>query len=42
MLEDICNLLNNGEIPNLYPAEDKAKILEDIQNVQAKTPNDKY
>lgn len=30
-LEQICNLLNTGEIPNLFNQEDKAKLLEDIQ-----------
>ena len=30
MVEDICNLLNNGEIPNLFPTEEKAKIIEEI------------
>jgi dynein heavy chain len=30
MLEDICNLLNNGEIPNLFPLEEKAKIVEEL------------
>lgn len=29
-LEDICNILNNGEVPNLFPAEEKAKIIEEI------------
>eukprot|EP00746_Dinoflagellata_sp_MGD_P145028 gnl/MRDRNA2_/MRDRNA2_77702_c0_seq2.p1 gnl/MRDRNA2_/MRDRNA2_77702_c0~~gnl/MRDRNA2_/MRDRNA2_77702_c0_seq2.p1 ORF type:complete len:2303 (+),score=541.45 gnl/MRDRNA2_/MRDRNA2_77702_c0_seq2:266-6910(+) len=27
-LEDISNLLNNGEVPNLFNAEDKTQILE--------------
>ena len=31
MVEDICNLLNNGEIASIWNAEDKAKLLEDIQ-----------
>ena len=30
MYEDISNLLNNGEVPNLFPLEEKAKIVEDI------------
>ena len=30
MYEDICNLLNNAEIPNLFPIEEKGKIVEDI------------
>ena len=29
-LEDINNLLNSGEIPNLVPTEDKAVIVEDL------------
>ena len=27
MYEDISNLLNNGEVPNLFPLEEKAKII---------------
>lgn len=30
MYEDISNLLNNGEVPNLFPADEKAKIVEDV------------
>jgi dynein heavy chain len=30
MVEDVCNILNNGEVPNLFPAEEKAKIIEDL------------
>lgn len=29
-IEQICNVLNNGEIPNLFPLEEKIKILEEI------------
>ena len=32
MYEDISNLLNNGEVPNLFPFEEKAKIIEEIGN----------
>ena len=32
MIEDICNLLNNGEIPNLFQNEEKQKIIEEISN----------
>jgi len=35
-LEDINNLLNSGEIPNLFPREEKDSILEDIAE-KAKT-----
>lgn len=28
MVEEVCNILNNGEIPNLFPPEEKAKIIE--------------
>jgi dynein heavy chain len=27
LLEDICNLLNIGEIPNLFGKEDKQKVV---------------
>lgn len=30
-LEDINNILNNGEIPNLYKAEDKVQIIESVK-----------
>ena len=29
-LEDINNLLNSGEIPNLFPADEKIAICDDI------------
>jgi len=42
MLEDICNILNNGEVPNIFPMEEKAKIIEDVGAVFQGTPNEKY
>jgi dynein heavy chain len=30
MVEDICNVLNNGEVPNLFPLEEKVKIIEEM------------
>lgn len=43
MLEDICNLLNNGEIPNLFGMEEKAKLLEDLSSlISAGTPQEKF
>jgi dynein heavy chain len=36
MVEDINNLLNSGEVPNLFATDEKAEILEKTQNV-AKT-----
>ncbi len=27
-LEDINNVLNSGEVPNLYPADEKAEVCE--------------
>jgi hypothetical protein len=30
MYEDISNMLNNGEVPNLFNLEDKAKITDEI------------
>ena len=32
-LEDINNLLNNGEVPNLFEADDKGEILELTRNL---------
>jgi len=29
-LEDINNLLNSGEIPNLFPPEEKIQIIDDL------------
>lgn len=29
-LEDINNLLNSGEIPNLFPTEEKAQICDEL------------
>lgn len=40
MVEEVCNILNNGEIPNLFPPEEKAKIIEEISNIKpAGSPN---
>ena len=36
MLEDINMLLNGADIPNLYPAEEKALVIEKIQAYVAK------
>ena len=33
-IEDINNLLNNGEVPNLFNAEDKGEIMEIIKNFE--------
>jgi hypothetical protein len=32
MYEDVSNLLNNGEIPNLYSNEEKLKIIDEVNN----------
>jgi len=40
MVEDICNLLNNGEITSLWNIEDKAKLLEEVEG--SGLPNEKY
>ena len=29
-LEDINNLLNSGEVPNLFPPDEKAQICDDL------------
>ena len=31
MIDDICNLLNNGEIASLWNNEDKIKLIEEIE-----------
>lgn len=42
MVEDICNILNNGEVPNLFPTEEKNKIIEEMSSYTNGTPNEKY
>lgn len=43
MYEDISNLLNNGEVPNIFPTEEKAKIVEEVsQFMPVGTSNQKY
>lgn len=37
-VEDISNILNNGEIPNLYNAEDHANIIEGIKEANKLNP----
>lgn len=32
-LEDINNLLNAGEVPNLYPSDEKAEICEKMRQL---------
>lgn len=41
-LEDINNILNSGEVPNLWKQEDKDNVLNDMRNVNArlKRPTD--
>jgi len=31
-LEDVNNILNTGEVPNIFPTEDKVEIAEDLRN----------
>ena len=40
MVEDICNLRNNGEIASIWSAEDKGKLLEEVEG--SGLPNEKY
>lgn len=42
MVEDICNILNNGEVPNLFPTEERNKIIEEMSSYINGTPNEKY
>lgn len=32
-MEDISMILNTGDVPNLYPADEKAEIIEKMQTV---------
>jgi hypothetical protein len=32
-MEDISMILNTGDVPNLYAADEKAEIIEKMQNV---------
>ncbi|GFR74521.1 axonemal dynein heavy chain protein [Elysia marginata] len=40
-LEDIDALLNSGEVPNLFPPEEKAEIMEAVRVAAAKATGDK-
>ena len=43
MVEEVCNLLNNGEVPNLFPSEERAKIIEEVTGApQTSSNNEKY
>ena len=42
MVEDISNILNNGEVPNLFPLDEKMKIIEEMSSYVQGTPNEKY
>ena len=33
MVEDLNMILNLGDVPNLYPADEKAEILEKMQGI---------
>jgi len=39
-LEDINNLLNSGEIPNLFPPDEKAAIIDEIGGRAREAGND--
>lgn len=30
ILEDVNNLLNSGEVPNIFPRDDKEKLIKDV------------
>ena len=32
MLEDICHILNTGEVPELFTNEEKAKAVEEMES----------
>ena len=43
MVEEVCNILNNGEIPNLFPVEEKANIVTAISEIKpVGSANEKY
>ena len=42
MVEDICNILNNGEVPNLFPLEEKTRIIDEMSSYIQGTSNEKY
>ena len=42
MVEDLCNILNNGDVPNLFPLEERVKIIEEMSSYIQGTPNEKY
>ena len=43
MVEQICGILNNGEVPNLFPPEEMMKIIDEIGSAGFNgTNNEKY
>ena len=32
-MEDISMILNTGDVPNLYPADEKAEIIDKMQTI---------
>lgn len=40
-LEDISNLLNSGEVPNLFPLDERVEILEKMRQVDKSLPRHK-
>lgn len=38
MIEDVCNILNNGEVPNLFQLEERQKIIEEMTEELSSTP----
>jgi len=42
MLEDINSLLNTGEIPSLYPEEEKEMVLQELKELLVKNHGNKH
>ena len=40
MLEDVCHILNNGEVPELFLNEEKVKIVEEMDIYRFSENND--
>ena len=42
MLEEVCNILNKGEVPNLFEVDEKQKIINEMESSVNGTPSEKF
>ena len=41
-MDDIAHLLNNGEVPELFSKDEKAKIVEEMENSEKNKEDGKF